>query len=111
MTNEREKTVRIEVNLRIPAVKQPRMANGYPINSADVRFIRSLDVPALPKPGVMLQLETKDGPRLECEVYRADWNDAIERFIVYCRYAKRSIPADEYNALFDDPDWEMRPLL
>ena len=35
--------IQTEVNLRIPAVKEPRKdAQGYPINSANVRFIRSL---------------------------------------------------------------------
>ena len=112
MTSERDRLIPIEVNLRIPIVKQPRMdPNGYPINSADVRFLRNIEVAELPKPGVVLQLATKEGPSLDCEVYKVDWTDAIERFVVYCRYAKRSIPPDEYNALFNDPDWTMRPLL
>jgi hypothetical protein len=109
--SEPEKSIPIEVNLRIPAVKQARMANGYPINSADVRFLCDLTFSALPKPGVVLQLETKNGPSLDCEVLRVDWSDAVDRFVVYCKYAKRSIPPDEYNALFDDPNWKMRPLL
>ena len=102
----------VEVNLRIPVVKEPaKDANGYPINSADVRFIRNVRVPALPKPGVLLTLETRDGTSLECEVHRVDWSEGKERFIVYCKYSKRSIPPAEYNALISDPDWEMRPLL
>jgi len=104
-------SIQVEVNLRIPAVKEPRKKDGYPINSADVRFLRDIGVPALPKPGGVLQLETRGGPSLECEVHRVDWSEGKDRFIVYCTYAKRSIPADEYNALFDDPDWTMRPLL
>jgi hypothetical protein len=104
--------IHTEVNLRIPAVKEPRKdAQGYPINSANVRFIRDIELPELPKPGVLLQLETKNGAALECEVHRADWNEGKNCFIVYCRYTKRSIPPHEYNALFDDPDWKMRPLL
>src|SRR5436305_10601240 len=111
MTSERDKSIPIEVNLRIPAVKQPKMdPNGYPINSADVRFIRTIDVPALPKPGTVLQLAT-GGTHLECEVLRADWSDPIERFVVYCKYAKRSMPPEEYDALLNDADWTMRPLL
>src|SRR5258707_15067217 len=102
----------VEVNLRIPTVKEPaKDANGYPIRSADVRFIRLVSVPALPKPGALLHLQTRDGMSIECEVHRADWSEGKERFIVYCKYSKRSIPADEYNALISDPDWEMRPLL
>ena len=105
-------SIDVEVNLRIPAVKEPaKDDNGYPINSADVRFIRLVSVPALPKPGALLQLKTRDGTSIECEVNRADWSEGKELFIVYCKYSKRAIPADEYNALISDPDWEMRPLL
>jgi hypothetical protein len=93
-------------------VKEPRKdPQGYPINSANVRFIRDVEMPALPKPGDVLRLETRTGTSLECEVHRADWNEGTNCFIVYCRYSKRSMPPDEYNALFDDPDWKMRPLL
>jgi hypothetical protein len=102
----------VEMNLRIPAVKDPaKDANGYPINSADVRFIRLVNVAALPQPGALLHLETSDGTAIECEVNRADWSDSKEIFIVHCRYAKRSMPPDEYHALINDPAWEMRPLL
>jgi hypothetical protein len=102
----------IEVNLRIPSVKDPvKDANGYPIRSSDVRFIRVISVPALPKPGALLQFEMKNGASIECEVHRADWSEGKERFIVYCRYSKRSISPDQYHALVSDPDWEMRPLL
>jgi len=103
--------IRVEVNLRIPVVKEPRKSGGYPINSADVRFLRDVGVPVLPKPGGVLHLETKDGPSLECEVHRVDWSEGKDCFIVSCRYAKRSIPAEEYNALLDDPGWTMKPLL
>jgi hypothetical protein len=102
----------VEINLRIPAVKEPaKDPNGYPINSADVRFIRDISVEAIPKPGVMLTLATKDGLSLECEVHRADWSEGKQRFVVYCKYSKRSIPPSEYHALLSDPDWAMRPLL
>ena len=102
----------VEVNLRIPAVKEPAKDDkGYPINSADVRFIRMLSVPALPKPDARLQLEMSDGSSIECAVNRADWSDSKELFIVYCTYSKKSILPGEYNALLSDPDWEMRPLL
>jgi len=105
-------TFDVDVNLRIPAVKEPaKDAQGYPINSADVRFIRSISLPALPKPGELLHLEMGNGTSIACEVHRADWSEGRDRFIVYCRYSKRSMPADEYHALLHDPDWEMRPLL
>ena len=93
-------------------MKEPaKNADGYPINSADVRFIREVTVPALPTPGMQLSLDTSGGLSLQCEVLRADWSESKDRFIVYCQYAKRSIPDDEYHALLHDPNWLMRPLL
>jgi hypothetical protein len=68
-------------------------------------------MPALPKPGELLHFEMNDGTSIACEVHRADWSDGNDRFTVYCKYSKRSMPADEYHALLHDPDWEMRPLL
>ena len=105
-------SIDVEVNLRIPAVKEPaKDDHGYPINSADVRFIRTVSVPTLPKPDTLLKLGTRDGSSIECTVNRADWSESKELFIVYCTYSRRSILPDEYKALLSDPDWEMRPLL
>ena len=105
-------SIDVEVNLRIPSVKEPaKDEHGYPINSADVRFIRIVSVPALPKPDALLQLKMSDGSSIECAVTRADWSESKERFVVYCTYSKKSILPDQYNALLSDPNWEMRPLL
>jgi hypothetical protein len=105
-------SIDVEVNLRIPAVKEPaKDDHGYPINSADVRFIRMVSVPTLPKPDTLLRLDTRAGSSIECTVNRADWSESKELFIVYCTYSKRSILPVEYHALLGDPDWEMRPLL
>jgi hypothetical protein len=105
-------SIDVEVNLRIPAVKEPaKDEKGYPINSADVRFIRMVSVPTLPKPDALLKLGTRDGSSIECTVNRADWSESKELFIVYCTYSRRSILPEEYKALLSDPDWEMRPLL
>jgi hypothetical protein len=32
-------------------------------------------------------------------------------FVVSCQYANRSITPEEYGALADDPDWELKHLL
>ena len=105
-------SVDVDVNLRIPTVKAPTTeAPGYAINNADVRFVRRLTLAGLPKPGAVLDLETRSGIPLLCEVLRADWSEAKDRFIVYCKYANRSMTATAYHALLTDPDWERRPLL
>ncbi len=102
----------VEINLRIPRVKTPvKDQNGYPIDNGSVRYLRRIVVPVLPKPGALLQLETRARVELECEVTNAAWNEGKQMFIVYVRYSKRSISAEEYHALVEDPDWDMRPLL
>lgn len=102
----------VEINLRIPRVKTPvKDPNGYPIDNGSVRYLRRVTLPALPKPGAVLRLETRAGLELECEVTRADWDEGKELWVVYGRYSKRSIPTEEYHAIIEDPDWEMRPLL
>jgi len=102
----------VEINLRIPRVKAPvKDQHGYPIDNGSVRYLRRITVPVLPKPGEVLRLTTRAGREIECEVTKADWDDGKELFVVYGRYSKRSIPAEEYHALIEDPDWEMRPLL
>ena len=104
--------IEVEINLRIPRVNTPvKDENGYPIDNGSVRYIRRITIPALPKPGALLRIQTSAGPSIECEVARADWDDAKEVFIVYGKYSKRSIPPEEYHALVEDPAWEMRPLL
>jgi|SRR5689334_22881829 len=104
--------IEVEINLRIPRVKTPvKNADGYPVNSADVRFIRDVSLLALPKPGASVYFDVAGGLSIGCEVVRADWSETRNRFIVYCQYGKRSISDDEYNALVHDPAWLMRPLL
>ena len=102
----------VVINLRIPRVKTPvKDGSGYPIDNGSVRYLRRLTLPELPKPGTMLRLDTAAGQTLDCEVARSEWDDRENLFIVYGRYAKRSIPPEEYHALVEDPAWEMRPLL
>jgi hypothetical protein len=102
----------VEINLRIPRVKTPiKDEHGYPIDNGMVRYIRRVTLPALPKLGTLLALPTSAGRAVECEVTRTEWHDEMSLFIVYGKYAKRSIPPEEYAALVEDPAWEMRSLL
>jgi hypothetical protein len=102
----------VDVNLRIPRMKKPATdAHGSTADNADVRFIRRVCLAALPAPGAILHVETTGETPLACEVLRADWSEGQDRFIVYCKYAKRVMPADEYHALLRDPEWERRRLL
>ena len=85
--------------------------HGYPIDHSAVRFKKMVSVPAIPKPGESLPLETSSGRVLESTVVRSDWSEDKGVFVVACRHSHRSISADEYGALISDPEWQMTPLI
>ena len=82
--------------------------HGYPIDHSSVRFKKIALVPAIPKPADSLQLTTASGRMLQATVQRTNWNEERGLFVVACQYSNRSISADEYGALINDPDWQMR---
>ncbi|HXD20855.1 MAG TPA: hypothetical protein VN654_27780 [Vicinamibacterales bacterium] len=103
----------IEVNMRVPTltVRAPNEPDRRIDNSA-IRFIKRIDVPALPKTGELLSLTTDGGKTsFECTVTRSDWNEEKGLFVVACTYAKRSLPVETYSALVNDSEWTMKPLL
>jgi|RhiMetStandDraft_4_1073278.scaffolds.fasta_scaffold36061_2 hypothetical protein len=102
----------VEANMRIPrlTIRAPNQPDKVIDNSA-VRFIKRIQVPAIPKPGAMLTLTASGGQTYESTVTRADWHEEKAMFVVSCSYAKRSISADDYHALVNDPDWTMKPLI
>ena len=85
--------------------------DGYPIDHSSVRFKKLVTVPAIPKRGDSLQLTTGSGRTLESTVQRTDWDEGRGLFVVASRYSNRSISADDYDALRNDPDWQMKPLI
>ena len=102
----------VEVNLAIPRIKNPvKDENGYPIDNGTIRFIKRMTVPALPKPGELLKVATSAGHEFDCTITRADWHEELAMFVLSCKYANRSIPADHCAALFSDSEWRMKPLL
>jgi hypothetical protein len=102
----------VEVSLRVPNMKVRALdENGYPIDHAAMRFRKRINVPSIPKPEETLQLTTRSGTTLPARVVRADWIESRELFVLSCQYANRSITAEEYAALSDDPDWELKPLI
>src|SRR4249920_4206799 len=61
------KSIEVEVNLRIPRMKVPSLdEKGYPIDNSLIRFTKKITVPAIPKPGEMLQLTMSDGRGFDC---------------------------------------------
>jgi hypothetical protein len=102
----------VEVSLRVPNMKVRALdEHGYPIDHSAVRFKRLIEVPKIPKPGETLSLATRSGGSFVSKVVRADWHEGKNLFVVSCQYANRSITQEEYSALIQDPDWEMKPLI
>jgi hypothetical protein len=105
--------IEVEVSVRIPRVTVPAVdqdQNHQIIDNSSVRFTKLIQVPSIPKPGVSLQLTTRSGPPFDCSVTRAEWHEEKARFILSCSYAKRSMTAEEYDALIHDADWHMKQL-
>jgi hypothetical protein len=102
----------LEIRLRVPKnSKVPLLdENGYPLDMAGVRFRKLITVPAIPKAGDAIEL-TAGGRVLPATVVRADWSHSDERFIAACQYAQRSITVDDQNALINDPEWSIVPLI
>jgi hypothetical protein len=103
--------IEVEVSLKIPRVTI-RSANqpDQVIDNSATRFATLTSVPAIPKPGAVLELRTHDGP-FECTVTRADWNEERSRFVLSCSYAKRSMAAADYDALVTDTAWTQKSLI
>ena len=103
--------IELEVNLKIPRVTL-RPADGpvQVIDNSAIRYTKLIHVPAVPKAGQVLQVAAGPFQTFDCSVTRADWNDERELFIVSCSYAKRSMSAEEYDALINDSDWKSKPL-
>ena len=103
----------VEINLRIPRLTI-RSANAPDkvIDNSVVRFTRLAQVPSIPKAGDPLQLPARvEGEAIDCVVTRSDWSEDKSLFIVSCNYSKKSIAAVDYEALVNDADWTMKPLL
>jgi hypothetical protein len=102
----------VEVRLRVPNMKARALdEKGYPIDHSSMRFRKVIDVAKIPKSEDPLELATSSGRTLQAKVVRADWNEDRGMFVLSCQYANRSITADEYNALADDPEWQLKHLL
>jgi len=102
----------VEVSLRVPNMKVRALdENGYPIDHAQVRFKKLIQVPAIPKPEETIELTTRTGRPFQAKVVRADWHEERELFVVSCQYGNRTISQEEYAAIANDPDWQLKPLI
>jgi len=105
--------IEVEVSLKIPRVTVPaieRHQDPRIIDNSAIRFTKLIHVASIPKAGVSLQLTTRSGQPFDCSVTRAEWHEGNERFTLSCSYAKRSMTAEEYDALIHDADWHIKQL-
>ncbi len=103
--------IAVEFNLAIPRTKNPVLGkDGYPIDNSMVRFIKRQQWHEVPKPETIVTLTVNGTDEFDATVSRSDWNEELSIFTVSCKYAKRSITSEHCNALFNDPEWKMRPL-
>jgi hypothetical protein len=103
----------VEISLKIPSLRARRegQENKATIANDGVRFIKHVDVEAVPQRGDVLTMTVGSGGTFQCEVVRSEWHHEKNMFVTACRYSRRSISEAEYQALTDAPDWQVRPIL
>lgn len=113
IVEEPHMTHTIEISLRIPSLRVRREGKEglETIANSDVRFIKHVELEAIPKAGDVLTMTVGSGGAFQCDVVRSDWHHDKNMFVTACRYSKRSISAVDYQALLDAPDWQARALL
>ena len=85
--------------------------NGYPIDATSPRRCSTGRVPRMPRAGDVLELTTASGRTLQATVARSELDEPRGLFVLSCQYSERSITADDYAALANDPEWELKHLL
>jgi hypothetical protein len=104
--------MRAEVRLRVPNMKVRALdPNGYPIDHSSMRFRKLIEIPRMPRVGDSLDLTTSSGRTLQATVAHTELDEPRSLFVLSCQYAQRSITADDYAALANDPEWELKHLL
>jgi hypothetical protein len=104
-------SITVEANLRVPSITVKRPDEPVRrIDNASVRFIKRVEVDAVPKTGDKLSLSTGAGGPFDAMVTRVDWNEGKELFVVSCTYERRSMTPAEYDCLTSDPAWVVNQL-
>jgi hypothetical protein len=104
--------MRAEIRLRVPNMKVRALdQNGYPIDHSSMRFRKVIEIPRMPRAGDVLELTTSSGRTLQATVARSELDEARSLFVLSCQYSERSITPDDYAALANDPEWELKHLL
>lgn len=85
--------------------------NGYPIDHGSMRFRKVIEIQRFARVGDPLELTTRSGRLIRATVTHAELDEPRGLFVLSCQYAERSISPDAYEALSNDPDWELKHLL
>lgn len=103
----------VEISLKIPSLRVRREGQDTPetISNSDVRFVKRIELDSIPKASVLLEMSMSAGQPFKCEVVRSDWHESKNCFVIACRYSKRSISPEEYQALTNSSDWTFTPLI
>jgi hypothetical protein len=104
--------MRAEVRLRVPNMKVRALdPNGYPIDHSSMRFRKVIEIPRFPHAGDVLELTTSAGRTLRATVTHAELDEPRSLFVLSCQYASKTISPDDYAALSNDPEWQLKHLL
>ena len=104
--------MRAEVRLRVPNMKVRALdPKGDPIDHGSMRFRRVIEILQFPRVGHVLELPTSSGRTLQANVTHVELDEPRGLFQLSCQYANRSIAPDDYAALSNDPDWQLKHLL
>ena len=102
------------VNLRIPSltIKATDEAPAKRVDNSALRFIKTVDLPAIPKAGAVLDMTASAvSAPFGCTVKMAEWDERENMFVVACSYARSSMPEADYRGLLGSSDWATKPLL
>jgi hypothetical protein len=86
--------------------------NGYPIDHAQMRFRKVIEIPRFPRVGDLLELAvTAAGRSLRATVVHVELDEPRSLFVLSCQYADKSISPEDYGTLANDPEWQLKHLL
>ena len=103
----------VRVNLRLPSfrAKDPLSAEPRSVDNNEVRFLKEVELSAIPKPGDVIQMTAGAGLTFPCAVQQVNWHESDNIFVVACKYGKPRITPTEYDIISADQSWTAKPLL
>jgi hypothetical protein len=80
----------VEVNMKISGIMaQPDEHRIMVQPHHEVRFLKTMTLPAVPKVGTVIDAPVKPDFTLPCRVTRVEWSEPRDMFVVSYRYAKK----------------------